>query len=303
MMESKSSGTRHVTVVIPVKNRASMLLRAVKSVLSQTYQDFDLVVVDDASDQDLSSVKALVEGEGHRWLRMKENLGPAAARNAGAELASGQWLAFLDSDDVWARDKLECQMAKFAENPEMEISQCEESWLRNGVPVKKNKYQHQPDGWIFETCVERCCISPSCVMLTRRLWQELGGFDTRYPVCEDYELWLRTSLSYPVGLVKSDSGPLVTRHGGHDDQLSFAVEAMDRFRLLAMLELLLKEELTKEQKLLLEKNVSQRASVLEKGALKRGKTTESITYSRAQKREWSEMAKEMERICFGELLD
>jgi len=298
-MNPEISDKGHVTVVIPVRDRAEMLRRAVESVLSQGYEDFDLVVVDDASEQDLSSVKGLVEGRGHRWLRMKENAGPAAARNAGADLANGEWLAFLDSDDVWSPDKLECQVTWFTEHPKMEISQCEEAWVRNGTPVKKKDSQLQPDGWIFEKCIEVCCISPSCVMLSQRLWKELGGFDARYQVCEDYELWLRASMKYPVGLVRSALGPLVTRHGGHDDQLSFAVEAMDRFRVMALLDLLRREDLQEEQKLLVEYGIIQLAAVLDKGALKREKKTNSITYNRAQKREWPEMANEMEGICFG----
>ncbi len=299
MMKANSGAIGRVTVVIPVQNRAEMLRRAVESVSAQTFQDFDLIVVDDASTEDLSGVKGLLEGEGHAWLRMKENGGPAVARNAGAAMMKGEWLAFLDSDDVWSPEKLERQLEWHARNPQAEMSQCEEEWLRNGQPLKKKAAQEQPDGWVFEKCVEVCCVSPSCVMISRELWQELSGFDVRYRVCEDYELWLRASLHNQVGLVKSESGPLVTRHGGHDDQLSFAVEAMDRFRVLALLELMNREELSEERRCYVEQGVLKRAEVLIKGAQKRGKEDAVAVYSRARKKQWVEMAGEMERVCFG----
>ncbi|NOX98530.1 MAG: glycosyltransferase family 2 protein [Verrucomicrobia bacterium] len=300
MMKFKVGREDRVTVVIPVRNRAKMLRRAVESVLAQSFRDFDLVVVDDDSTEDLSGVKCLVEGEGHHWLRLNENVGPAAARNAGAEVVVGEWLAFLDSDDVWSSEKLKCQLACFAEHPGMAILQCEEQWVRNGSPLKKKDNQQQPDGWIFEKCIEVCCVSPSCVMMSRLLWRELGGFDERYRVCEDYELWLRASLHNQVGLVKGESGPLVTRHGGHDDQLSFSVEAMDRFRVLALLELIQKQELTEDQRQVVVQGVLQRAAVLKKGAQKRGKDADAKVYGRAEQKQWVEMTKEMEAVCFAE---
>ena len=299
MMKSKGGEVGRVTVVIPVRNRVEMLRRAVESVLAQTCQNFDLVVVDDASTEDMSGVKDLVESRGHYWLLLKENIGPAAARNAGAQVGEGEWMACLDSDDGWSPEKLESQLAWFANHPEMEISQCEEEWVRNGLPLKKKENQHQPDGWVFEKCVEVCCVSPSCTMISRRLWQKLGGFDERYRVCEDYELWLRASLDNPVGLVKGGTGPLVTRHGGHDDQLSFAVEAMDRFRVLALLELMQKQELTESQRQVVVEGVLQRAEVLKKGALKRGKDADAKVYGRAEERQWNDMAEEMEKVCFA----
>lgn len=299
MMKSNPIGSGRVTVVIPVRDRLKMLRRAVGSVLKQTWQDFDLVVCDDVSEkEDLSEIKLWVEDSGHHWLRMKENGGSAAARNAGAAVVVGEWLAFLDSDDIWAPEKLEQQLAWHAEHPQIQISQCEEAWMRNELLLKKKNYQQQPQGWIFEKCVEVCCISPSCVMMSRKLWQDLGGFDERYRVCEDYELWLRASLKNPVGLVKCDSGPLVTRHGGHDDQLSFAVEAMDRFRVLALLDLLIEVDLSDNQRQLVEQGVGKRAEVLEKGAHKRGKEADVKVYSLRKNRKWVEMAEEMVRVCF-----
>ena len=298
-MNDEANSAEAVLVVIPVRDRAVMLRRAVESVLAQTFQGFELVVVDDASQEDLSEVKSLVEGAGHRWLRLGKNVGPAAARNMGAVAAAGDavWLSFLDSDDVWAVDKLERQLLWHSENPRFRISQCEETWVRNGQPFKKKKSQQQPEGWVFEDCVKACCISPSCVMLSMDLWQDLGGFDERYRVCEDYELWLRASLQHQVGLVRGGSGALVTRHGGHGDQLSFAVAAMDRFRVMALLDLRANRSVSFKLVNIIEGRVLRWAQILCQGAEKRGKVSDVKTYQRAVKGEWKEMAEELEKIC------
>lgn len=297
-MMAQEISVGRVTVVIPVRDRPEMLRRAVKSVLAQSFQDFDLVVVDDASQLDLSEVRDLVEGAGHHWLSLTKNIGPAGARNAGAQMVKSEWLAFLDSDDVWEVEKLQQQVDWHAGHAGIEISQCEEQWVRNGRPFNKKANQAQPEGVIFENCVRVCCISPSCVMMSQKLWQRLGGFDERYRVCEDYELWLRTTLNEPAGLVKGDGGALVTRHGGHGDQLSFALPAMDRFRVMALLDLMLKVELSPQQKRWVLSGILQRSEVLLKGAQKRAKEEDVRIYGLAAKNDWQSMAEGMEGICF-----
>lgn len=294
--ESRVEG--RVVVVIPVRDRPEMLRRAVESVLAQSFRFFDLVVVDDASPEDLSEVRDWVEGAGHHWLSLDKNVGPAGARNAGAELLKSQWLAFLDSDDVWEVEKLQQQVDWHARHPKIEISQCEERWMRNGQPFKKKFRQVQPEGWIFEACVQVCCISPSCVMMSHRLWQQLGGFDQRYRVCEDYELWLRVALNEQVGVVKGTAGALVTRHGGHEDQLSFALPAMDRFRVMALLDLMLKVDLSPQQKQWVVGAILQRSEVLQQGAQKRAKQQDVLIYKFAEKKQWQRMAEGMAEICF-----
>ncbi|MCF6312804.1 MAG: glycosyltransferase family 2 protein [Verrucomicrobiales bacterium] len=300
MMNDEGMRLGRVGVVIPVHNRRVMLRRAVESVLGQTYKEFDLVVVDDASDEDLCEVRDWVEASGHRWLRLEQQVGPAEARNRGAQwqgLAKNEWLAFLDSDDVWVAEKLQHQLRWHQRHEQSRISQCEESWVRKGVLVKKKVHQLQPQGEIFENCVRSCCISPSCVMMKRELWQELGGFDARFPVCEDYELWLRVALAHPVGLVLGETEPLVIRHGGHADQLSFALPAMDRFRVWALLKLMNTGGLSEAQLDVVEQGILQRAVVLAKGAKKRGKDEAARVYGRAQKGEWIEMEEEMRSLC------
>ncbi len=257
-----------ISIVIPAFNRHERLRRAIESVLSQTGEDFKLVVVDDASDEDLSVLREKVEEMGHSWLRLRENMGPGAARNRGANAVDTEWIAFLDSDDEWMPEKLVRQREWHKANPTFRISQVQEEWMRNGALVSKPEQWRQKGGDLFSVSVERCAIGPSCVMMRRDLWKETGGFDERYRVCEDYELWLRITRAEPVGLVPGPA--LVRKHGGHVDQLSTSVPALDRFRLVALADLLEKGELTEDQVSLVRNQIGAKARILEAGARKRG---------------------------------
>ncbi len=220
-----------VTVVIPAFNRRAWLERAVHSVIAQTASRLELVVVDDGSTEDINAVRTLVESRGQRFLTQCR-AGPAAARNRGVRVGSARWIAFLDSDDYWMPKKLARQLRFHAASPGYRISQTAERWIRHGCLVTQpTRYRH-PSGWIFDQCVERCCLSCSSIMIDRFCFEEVGGFDTHYPVCEDYDLWLRLSHRWPIAWIPD---LLTVKHGGHADQLSKVIPAMDRFRLHALL--------------------------------------------------------------------
>lgn len=102
-----------VSVILPTYNRAHLLERAIQSVLDQTYPDFEIIVVDDASiDNTVNIIKGIIN-ERIRYIRHEKNKGAAAARNTGIKLAKGKYIAFQDSDDEWLRDKLEKQIKIF----------------------------------------------------------------------------------------------------------------------------------------------------------------------------------------------
>lgn len=267
-----------VSVIIPAFNRRNQLARAIDAVLSQSETDFTLVVVDDASEDDLSALQERVEGLGHIWIRCRENVGPAAARNCGVASVNTEWIAFLDSDDEWMPDKLQKQLDWHKAHPGFRISQVREDWIRDGKVIGKPKHWEQQGGDLFSESVERCAIGPSCVMIRRDLWNETGGFDERYRVCEDYELWLRITMSEQVGLIPGAA--LVRKHGGHADQLSTAIPALDRFRLVALAELLENGELTESQVTSVAKGIETKARILEAGARKRGALERAEFYRR-----------------------
>lgn len=223
-----------VAVIVPVFNRPEQIVRAVNSVLAQCLQSFELIVIDDASTCDLGAARQLVESSGHQWQRLPVNSGPAGARNEGVKRSNSKWISFLDSDDEWASQKLTAQSEWHQNNPAFSISQVREAWYRNETLFSKPGHLKQGEGDLFEVSCQRCAIGPSCVMMARELWDESGGFDERFRVCEDYALWLGIASKYRVGLVPGE--PLVKKHGGHSDQLSAETPLLERYRFLALLE-------------------------------------------------------------------
>ncbi|RMD86696.1 MAG: glycosyltransferase family 2 protein [Candidatus Dadabacteria bacterium] len=255
-----------VSVIIPAYNRREMLLRAVKSVLRQDYKDYELIVVNDGSEEDLSDVKTLVLESGNIFTSHEYNRGVAAARNTGIKLSRGRWVAFLDSDDLWYPEKLRKQMEYHNRNSDILISQCEEVWFRRGVMVNKKKDHLQPEGDAFLPSLRLCCISSSSVLMHRSVIEQCGLQDERFRVCEDYEFWLRVTSRYLIGLVRK---PLVEKYGGHQGQLSASEKALDRYRCAAIIKLIARENLLPEQLGKALEELKTKASILLHGALKR----------------------------------
>ncbi len=230
-----------VSVIIPTHNRSRFVKEAVDSVLAQEGDvPMEVIVVDDGSTDNTAAVLSAY-GSKVRWV-FQVRKGVSAARNHGARMARGQWLAFLDSDDLWLPGKLKDQMAYMERNPHLKISQTGEIWVRNGKRINPKKYHKKPSGHCFSLLLDRCLVSPSAVLLCAHLFRELKGFDETLPACEDYDLWLRIGCRYPLGLLDR---PLVVKRGGHDDQLSFTTPTLDALRIRALAKLLIHEPLTK----------------------------------------------------------
>jgi glycosyltransferase involved in cell wall biosynthesis len=261
-----------VSVVIPTYNRRSTLCEAIESVLCQSYRDFELIVVDDGSED--GTAERLKEYESGVRLFSQPRRGVAAARNAGVKNSTGKYLAFLDSDDLWKPKKLEYQVGFMESHPEAKICQTEEIWIRRGVRVNPKEKHRKPSGDIFQASLDLCLVSPSAVMMTRELFDGLGGFDESFPVCEDYELWLRISAKTPILLLPK---ALVVKRGGHADQLSRSTWGLDRFRILA-LQKLLHSELSRGERRAVIEVLRKKAAILAQGARKRGKKNEAEFY-------------------------
>ena len=227
-----------ITVVVPVFNRHHTIWRAIESILSQSYPPEEIIVVNDAStDKTQDILKSF--GDKLTCLFLPRNSGPSRARNEGIKHAKTEWIAFLDSDDLWEKDKLKKQIAYLNQYPFYQILQSEEEWIRNGKRVNPCKHHKKPEGWIWEPSLERCLVSPSGVLVKRSLLERYGLFDESLPVCEDYDLWLKISRHHPVGLEPSLS---IVKYGGHKDQLSRQYPAMDRFRVRSLARLLKNEQ-------------------------------------------------------------
>lgn len=257
--------TPKVSVVIPTCDRMETLPRALDSVISQTFSDWELIVVDDGS-TDGTDEMILRDYPAVR-IHRQENAGVSSARNAGVALASGAWIAFLDSDDAWLPEKLELQLSGLAVEPELRLSHTDEIWVRNGRRVNQPKEYAKSGGYIYRRCLPLCCICPSSVLIRRDLFDEIGGFDETFPVCEDYDLWLRITAREPVHYLDE---ALVRKYGGHEDQLSTTVWGLDRYRIRALEQILSEKILSPEDQLLTKETLIMKFRILIEGARKRG---------------------------------
>ncbi len=268
-----------VSVVIPTYNRRAMVREAVASVLAQRDANFELIVVDDGSTDGTFEMLAHLD---RMTVERTERRGPAAARNRGIALASAPLIAFLDSDDLWAPDKLGRQLAFMREFHDCAISQTAEIWIRDGRRVNPGLRHLKRAGDIFLDSLQTCLISPSAVVLKTDLFRTLGGFDEDLAAAEDYDLWLRILVDHEAGLLDA---PLVTRRAGHSDQLSSSIPAIDRFRVLALMKLLASDRLvdTMRREAVIEV-LAQKCGILAKGARRRsrgfGEYEAIVAYSR-----------------------
>ncbi len=265
------------SVIIPTYNRKDLLSRALRSVLQQVTDtkkvsvtpkgvchQIEVIVVDDGS---TDGTREMIEKDfpSVQYFHQR-NQGPAAARNRGIERARGPWIAFLDSDDEWLPGKLQTQLDFFERHPDFFIHQTEEIWIRNGKRVNPMKKHQKHGGWIFEKCLPLCLISPSAVVMHRRIFDEVGLFDETLPACEDYDLWLRIACRFPVGL---DEKPYVMKYGGHADQRSHEFPAMDRFRIYSLKKILNSGRLNPVQTEAARKVLEEKEKIYNQGALKR----------------------------------
>lgn len=261
-----------VSVIIPTYNRCPLVREAIESVLAQRFRDFELIVVDDGSTD--GTVGELGSFGGSLRLVRQDRKGVAAARNSGVAVARGRYIAFLDSDDLWLSKKLAIQTAFMEQNTDFEISQTEEIWLRRGVRVNRKEKHRKASGDIFRRSLDLCLVSPSAVMMTKALFERLGGFDEAFPVCEDYDLWLRIGVERAVALIPT---ALVVKRGGHPDQLSRSMWGMDRYRIVALQKLLQTGLRGKERNWVIEV-LKRKVRILCQGARKRGREGEAVNY-------------------------
>ena len=263
-----------VSVIIPTFNRGYCLEESIRSVLEQSFIDFELVVVDDGSTDNTSELVRRFPAV--KLIRLEEkNRGVSFARNRGVVEAQGDWVGFLDSDDLWEQGKLATQVKWIERHPDLQIVYTDEIWIRNGVRVNPMNKHRKYSGDIFRYCLPLCIVSPSSVLLRAKVLSEVGGFDESMPVCEDYDLWLRVAKRYPFHFIEEK---LIVKRGGHEDQLSRKYWGMDRWRVYALEKLLKENRLDEEQRDLVVTMLIEKCEILINGFGKRGKNSEKEYY-------------------------
>jgi len=274
----------NVSVVIPVFNRPRRVCRAIDSVLGQSRPAPEIIVVDDGSSDTTARSLQKYGGQIH-VVRHDKNRGVSAARNSGIEKARGEWIALLDSDDEWMTHKLEKQEAFFRARPELQIAQCQEIWLRRGKRVNPKKKHRKFGGFIFRESLPLCIVSPSAVMFKKSLWAETGGFDENFPVCEDYDLWLRITRQYPIGL---DEEAGIIKYGGHADQLSRQKPLMDLWRIRAIEKHLRDASFNGTMRVVALQEICKKLQIVIDGRRKRGHS--AVEFEESLQRYWDELA-------------
>ncbi len=270
----KAGSNPFISIIIPTYNRCWILKEALDSVLSQEYIDFETIVVDDGSSD---ATSALLSSYGDRILTIyQRNKGVSAARNAGIMMAKGEYVAFLDSDDMWLPDKLSCQVDFFKFHPEAAICQTDEIWIRNGVRVNPKTRHKKPSGMIFVPSLQLCLVSPSAVMIKKSLFDEVGLFNEAFPACEDYDLWLRIGLYYPIYLIERR---MVVKRGGHNDQLS-RNPGLDRFRIQSIMNILDNHQLTLQCRQAAVGVLKEKCRIYADGCIKRNRADEAEVYQK-----------------------
>ena len=188
-----------VSVIIPVYNRGRLLRRAIVSVLSQTFQAFELIIVDDASPEDLRSVVGEFKDARIRYIRHEHNLGGAAARNTGISHSKAEFIAFLDSDDEWLPDKTVRQLETLRKDSSAAACFClwnnfNDDTLKLGRDVGPKELHN-----LLPRLLARNCLGPtSGVMIRRSCFNVISDFDVGIKQSQDWDLWLRIVSRFPI---------------------------------------------------------------------------------------------------------
>ncbi|MEJ2056359.1 MAG: glycosyltransferase family A protein [Desulfofustis sp.] len=269
-----------ISVIIPTYNRARQLEPALESVLGQSLLPAEIIIVDDGSTD--GTREFVADYRKHTELNIvslqQSNKGPAAARNRGIDAARGSYLAFLDSDDWWHRDKLKLQYRAMQSGPQFLVSHTCERWLRNNEHLNQKKQHIPAHGDLYRQSLRLCCVGMSTVMARRKLFERYGSFDETLRCCEDYDLWLRVSPFEPFLLIDK---PLTVKHGGRSDQVSHQFRiGMDRFRIQALAKLVRTSQISTEQMRQAVAELIRRCLIYGNGCLKHGKHTEAAYYLR-----------------------
>lgn len=269
------------SVVIPTFNRWPLVGEAIDSVLAQTFDSFELIVVDDGSSD--GTVKFIENQHENVEVIRQANMGVSSARNAGILAARADWIVFLDSDDLWTPEKLERQRQAIIDDPSIRVLHTDEIWERGGKRVNPGK-KHLKTGSVgdeadqlFKRSVTLCLISPSSVAVHSEVFKTVGLFDESLPACEDFDMWLRMMVSYQIWYLPEK---LTIKRNAYGDkcetsQLSSSVWGLDRYRVRSLRKLLDSGALNKSRAKIALIELERKAKIIADGSIKRGKRSEA----------------------------
>jgi len=211
-----------VSIIIPTYNRGVLLHKAIDSVLAQTFSDYELIIVDDGSTDGTRDVVARY-GSGKIRYIFQENKGKSAARNLGIKLADGEYIAFLDSDDMFLPSKLQLQVEVLDAHGSCGFIYSYASNVDESGNLLNYHFEGNLSGWIYPDLllIKNNCIATPTVMVRAAVLAEIGGFDESMHICEDLDLWRRIARRYQVLQVREPLAIVRIRASERIDILQF----------------------------------------------------------------------------------
>ena len=212
-----------ISVIITTYNRKpSMLKRAIDSVLSQSYKDFELIIVDDSPEsfeyrKDVAKSIEEIGDSRIRYIQHEKNMGACAARNTGLKNANGKYIGFLDDDDEYMPEKLELQKEILDKNPNIGMVTCLGTLVNDATGHGFIWNHHACGGRIFDKMMEANFIGTSYPLARRECYEKCGGFNEELLSSQDYEMFLRIAECYEVGFVKES---LINSHSHGEGRIT-----------------------------------------------------------------------------------
>jgi glycosyltransferase involved in cell wall biosynthesis len=303
-----------VTVVVPTCNRKESVTQALHSVLSQTYRDFEIVVVDDGSTDGTAAHVLRTFGAEARAVELVARRNPAAltpfyhkfaslgvqvryqyhlnrglgaARNRGIRHARGSYIAFLEAEDLWEPAHLRSQIDFLETHRGACVSRVGEHPAKEGPRPRRARRGETVSGNVFAQALEQAPAGISCAVVHRSCFAECGEFDENMPSCEDYDLWLRLAARFPIYFV---DGPEVTRRAPRPDGSQHAWTS-DRFRVYSLEKSFQSGQLDPEQRFLVSQALVRRCERLVEGYRRQKSEERANFYERKRRRFGQEVRK------------
>ncbi len=206
-----------VSVVLPTYNRAHLIGQAITSALNQTYQNIELIVVDDGSTDNTESVIATFDDERLQYIKLSKNVGRSAARNHALRAVRGEFVAFLDSDDYFLPFKTELQVSFFEANHDVQMVYTASGCVASDDEPIKYFYRAPVSGHLYNEIAffKPLTITLPTVMLRREVLAKVGGFDEKMERFEDTDFWRRISKHFKIGAIDEVTCHIRSHEGNH----------------------------------------------------------------------------------------
>jgi glycosyltransferase involved in cell wall biosynthesis len=263
-----------ISVVIPTCNRPRLLETAINSVINQTYNNIEIIIVDDASTDETKAVHIKYNDERISYIRVDKSKGGNFARNLGVKQSKGSYVAFLDDDDEWLPSKLSKQMQVFEKDESIGIVYTGADVIHTAYDTKYKITPQKMGDLSMSILTFNYIGTTSSVMIKRELFDEAGGFDIKMPQLQDYDLWIRVCQLTKVGFLKES----LIKYYVHASTNQITSSTLKNKKAIEMIdkkyELLIAQLSAKEQK----KRFCQRYNAIGKRKFKSGDKQEARKY-------------------------